>query len=605
MLCSINQARLSYGDTLLFSKLSFHVSEGDCVGVIGRNGVGKSSLLRVLSGDSKPEAGTVSRKKGLRLAVVDQVPRFDPSLSVEDVVRQHLAILSETMPMTETEQQVKAQMALSKLGFLDPKKPVGELSGGWIKRVALAVAISSEPELLLLDEPTNHLDLEGIFWLEQWLAQSRLSCVLITHDRAFLEACCTKIVELNPAYPDGLLQSEGGYVRFLERREELQATQSRAMETMENRVRNELEWLKQGPKARASKDKLHTELVYQLMDELDEMKRLATTHEAQIDFNASGRKTKRLLEVRGLGKSRGGKTLFKDLNLLLKPGLRLGLAGGNGTGKTTLLRILADELEPDTGEMKTAPALQTVVFDQHRESLDPQDTLKEALRPDGDSVMVRGRPVHVSGWAKRFGFDSRQLVVPVRQLSGGEQAKVLIARLMTQEADVLLLDEPTNDLDLPTLEILEQNLKEFPGALVLVTHDRYMLDQVCNVILGLDGQGGHALVADYNQWMTHKKSLEKEQTKADKPKAKAKPKAEKKATKLSYMDQREYDGLEERILEAEETLSEAETALQDPSIMADPEQSRNAAQAYQDAQDKVDALYARWEELEAKQSGDS
>ena len=604
MLCSVNQVRLSYGDTLLFKNLCFHVSEGDRIGIIGRNGVGKSSLLRLLTGESQAEAGTVSRKKNLRYAVVDQVPRFDPAASVETVVQDHLRELAKTMPMTETEQQVMAQRALSKLGFVDPGKPVGELSGGWVKRVALAVALSSEPELLLLDEPTNHLDLEGIFWLEQWLAQSRVTCVLITHDRAFLEACCTKIVELNPAYPEGMLQSEGGYSRFLERREDLLTTQSRTLETMENRVRNELDWLRQGAKARASKDKLHTELVYQLMDELDEMRRISTVHEARIDFNASGRKTKRLLEVRGLSKSRGGRVLFKNLDLLLKPGLRLGLAGGNGSGKTTLLRILAGEMQPDTGDLRPAPALQVVVFDQHRESLDPAQPLGKALCPDGDSVLVRGRPIHVSGWARRFGFDTRQLVVPVGQLSGGEQAKVQIARLMTLEADVLLLDEPTNDLDLPTLEILEQNLKEFSGALVLVTHDRYMLDQVSNVVLGLDGEGGHALVADYSQWLAHRSEMKKATQEDAAPKAKPKPKPEKKQKKLSYKDQREYDTLEESILLAEERLGAAEATLQDGTIMTDPEKSRQAYEAYEKAKHEVDSLYERWEELETKLSGE-
>ena len=601
LLVSLNQVALSYGDHTLFSDLSLHINEGERVGIIGANGAGKTSMLRLLAGLEAPESGTLSRKKDLRLGLVPQTPNFPPDQSVKAVLLAHLEAISASLPRDESDPDhaVKASIILDKLGFSDPDQHIGTLSGGWLKRVAIASALAASPEILLLDEPTNHLDIEGILWLEQWLKNSRLTSVVISHDRAFLEAVATKVVELNRSYPDGLLASEGGYSRFLERREEFRAARAQQLESLENKVRNEIDWLRRGPKARTSKDKSRIENAHQLIGELTDLKARSRENQSRIEFSASGRKTKRLLVAKGLGMSRGGRALFSKLDLLLKPGLRLGLVGANGSGKTTLLKILAGELAPDSGEIDRADPLRVVLFDQKRESLPPDLPLKKALCEDGDSVVFQGRSVHVAGWARRFGFQSYHLDTQLGKLSGGEQAKVHIARLMLVPADVLLLDEPTNDLDLPTLEILEQNLMEFPGAVVLVTHDRYLLDQVSTVLLGLDGRGGSAIVADHAQWLQHLETLNRPSLPAE-PKKLRKPKEAKGIKRLTYLEQKEYETLEETLMVAEETLAGLEVQLLDPAVASDHLKAARCYEQVQQARDRVDYLYSRWEELETK-----
>ncbi|RJO63469.1 MAG: ABC transporter ATP-binding protein [Myxococcales bacterium] len=599
LLLNLNQISLSYGDRRLFDGLSLSINEGERIGIIGANGAGKTSLLRLMAGEEIPEGGTVSRQKKLRVGLVSQKPDFPSERTVEQVL---LAQLEAGVSLNQEDPQegmVRAAVILDKLGFADARQTVGELSGGWLKRLALAVALAKAPELLLLDEPTNHLDLEGILWLEQWLRNSRITNVVISHDRAFLEAVATRIVEVNRAYPGGLLACDGGYSRFLEYRAEFRAAQAQALESMENKVRNEIEWLKKGPKARTSKDKGRIENAHQLIDELADLRARNRETTTRIEFSASGRKSKRLLAARGLSMQLGGRALFKDLDLLLKPGLRLGLVGANGSGKTTLLKILADRLQPDSGLVERSHNLRIVLFDQKRDNLNPDQLLRKALCEDGDSVIFQGRSIHVEGWARRFGFQSQQLDTPLGRLSGGEQAKAHIARLMLVQADVLLLDEPTNDLDLPTLEILEENLQEFPGAIVLVTHDRYLLDQVSTALLGLDGQGGCAVVADYAQWLQHMEQARKPAADGE-PKKERKPREAKGRKKLTYTEQREYDALDENIAAAEAALRALESQLHDPAVASDHLQAAETYRQLQEAQKRVDEIYRRWEELETK-----
>ncbi|HBY61188.1 MAG TPA: ABC transporter ATP-binding protein, partial [Solibacterales bacterium] len=328
---------------------------------------------------------------------------------------------------------------------------------------------------------------------------------------------------------------------------------------------------------------------------------------ATIDFTASERQTKRLVETKGLGVTIGSRRLLEGLSLRLGPGMRLGLVGANGTGKTTLLRILNGECAPSTGTIERADKLQIVYFDQHREQLDPSLTLRRAIAPEGDTVQFRGRSLHVAGWAARFLFRKEQLDMQVDRLSGGEKARVLIARLMLRPADLLLLDEPTNDLDIPTLEVLEESLVDFPGGLVLVTHDRYLLDAVSTHVCALDGEGGAEFFADYSQWEQSRPARQREKSppaESPRPQSQAAPPPPARK-RLSYMEQREYDGIEQRIHDAEAALEALRARLHAPEIVVDGKALQQAYTDYETAQTEVDALYARWSELEEKAAAGS
>jgi ABC transport system ATP-binding/permease protein len=582
----------SYGARVLFEDLSLSLCDGDRVGVIGPNGSGKTTLLEILAGNQEPDAGVKALRKQATVAYVPQESQFGP----DDTVGSVLAAALRGMALDEAEKTTRINVMMGRSGFEDPAARVAALSGGWQKRLAIAAALVQARDLLLLDEPTNQLDLEGILWLEKALAGAN-ACLVVTHDRYFLENFATEMAELNPAYPQSAFQVKGNYSEFLERREEFCAAQSKRQESLATKVRREVEWLRRGPKARTGKSRARIASAGRLIDELSDATARSRTARAKIDFTASDRKTKRLIWTEGAGKSLGGRTLFRDLDLTLTPGVRVGLVGPNGSGKSTLLKILAGKLTVDEGTLQRAETVRIVSFAQDRSAhLDLDATLRRALCPEGDSVLFRGRPIHVAGWAKRFLFREEQLEMPVSSLSGGERARLLVSGLMLETADVLLLDEPTNDLDIPTLEVLEESLLEFPGALVVVSHDRYLLDRVSTVVIGLDGAGGAGVFADYSQWEAWRDEPVAESTVAKdrrEPVPAAGP-----PKKLSYIEQREWDSMEERILEAEQEVAVWQHEVQE--FASDPQRLMEAYPKLQDAQAQVEALYARWAEMEAK-----
>jgi ABC transport system ATP-binding/permease protein len=587
----------SFGATSLFREISFTVDEGDRIGLIGPNGSGKSTLLRILADQIEPDSGEVAARKYTRLSCVAQDSEFAP----EDTVR---SIIQEALRRTgvpESEWEARLRETLGRAGFTDLETEAITFSGGWRKRLAIVEALVQKPDVLLLDEPTNHLDLAGIEWLEGVLASASFACVVISHDRYFLENVATQMAELNRAYPGGLLRVSGNYSEFLEMKQEFLAAQSRRQDALENRVRIEKEWLRRGPKARATKSKARIDRANELIGELADLGGRLQTKTAGIDFSATDRQTKRLVELEALQYSAGDRKLFDGLNFAITAGMRVGLVGPNGSGKTTLLRLLSGDLQEDAGTLKRANLLKVVYFEQNRQ-IDESLTLRRALAPDSDSVVYQGRVIHVASWASRFLFTGEQLNQPVSRLSGGERARVLIANLMLQPADLLLLDEPTNDLDIATLEILEETLLEYPGALVLVTHDRYMLDRISNVVLGLDGLGGAERFADYSQWELWQAERKQQKEQAAKPNAKsaAPPSSPKK--KLSYLEAREWADIEDRVASAEDTLQQKQSLLEDPAVAVDAARLQSALAEAEEAKAAVDTLYARWAELEAKQS---
>jgi ATP-binding cassette subfamily F protein uup len=595
LLLSLDAVGKAYGTRSLFEGLSFGLFEGDHAGLVGPNGSGKSTLLKIVAGIESPDGGTRSVRSGVRIGYVPQDPVFAAGAIVEGVVAAALGHVDHG------ERSGRIARALGRARFTDAAAPVETLSGGWRKRLAIAREIAAEPDVLLMDEPTNHLDLEGILWLERLLAEEARAFVVVSHDRWFLEHVTTRMLELSHAYPDGLFQTDGGYSEFLTRRDEYLRGQAAYEESLANTVRREIEWLRRGAKARSTKARGRIQEAGRLVEALEDARERSRGGTVGIELTASERRTKKLLVARGVTKALDGRPIVSGLDLTITPGMRLGVIGPNGSGKTTLLNLLAGTLTPDAGAIDRADGLRLVLFEQHRTALDPDESLRRALAPEGDAVTFQGRQVHVASWAKRFLFRPEQLELPVGRLSGGEQARILIARLMREPADVLVLDEPTNDLDIPTLEVLEESLAEFPGGLVLVTHDRFMLDRVSTAILALDGDGGAESFADYTQWETALAARAPSPREA-RP-APAAPRERTRAPRLGYQEQRDWDRMEDAILEAEARLEACRQAAEEPAIASDAAALAERYAALETARAEVDRLYARWAKLEEKLRG--
>jgi len=599
-----------FGATPLFEKISFAVNEGDRIGLIGPNGAGKSTLLAVLAGEVEPDSGEVSVRRRARIGYVRQISEYASGLTVRSVME--AALERASVPANEREQRLRE--TLGRAGFADDgtdtsirmDAEAASLSGGWRKRLAIAEAMVTEPDVLLLDEPTNHLDLEGIEWLEGVLRSARFACVVVSHDRYFLENVASEVVELSRVYAEGVLRVRGTYSKFLEGRELYVEAQSKMQEGLRNRVKTEIEWLRRGPKARATKAKARIDNAHELIGKLADVDARTRTSSAGIEFNATERQTKRLIEFEDVSISLGGREIVGGVSFSVTNGMKLGLVGPNGSGKTTILRAMSGEIPATKGLIKRANGLRIVYFSQLRE-IDPTLTLRRALAPDSDSVVYQDRVVHVASYAAKFLFTGDQLNQPVERLSGGERGRVLIARLMLQPADVLMLDEPTNDLDIPTLEILEEALLEFKGALVLVTHDRYMLDRVSNIVLGLDGHAHARVFADYSQWEEWKgveqgyvanqqaaaNSSQRASTASNSPSTPGKK-------KLSYLEQREFDAIEERVDKADARMAAAHDRLEDTAVVTNPAALTEALAEMEAAQAEHDAVYQRWAELTEK-----
>jgi ATP-binding cassette subfamily F protein uup len=596
ILISAHNLKKTFGARPLFEGLTFAIESGERIGLIGPNGAGKSTLLKILASQTEPDEGTLSKARGLRVSCLDQVPTFEPNATVEST------ILAATSDPHAWESIADASEVMSKLS-LDGETPVATLSGGWKKRVALARELVRKPDLLLLDEPTNHLDVESIVWLEEMIANARFAVLTVTHDRLFLQKTANRILELDRRNAGGLLSVQGDYTAYLEVKDQMMAAQERREIILKNTLRRETEWLRRGAKARTTKQQARIQRAGELKDEVGELSYRNQTRTARIDFQSTERSPKRLIDAQGISKSYGDRKIIPPIDVLITPGTRIGLLGVNGCGKSTLLRLLLGLEESDTGTINRSDQLTVAYFEQNRETLDPEMTLSETLCPRGDYVEYRNSRVHIRSYLDRFLFRPEQMDMPVGKLSGGEQSRILIAKLMLQPANVLVLDEPTNDLDMATLAVLEDCLTEFNGAVLLVSHDRYFLDQVSTHILAFH-KGEIARFSGLEQWedwLADHEAREKAAAQKDKAKAAqsaALAAAPKQKRKLSFNEQRELDSMEENIHKAEDELKKWTAESTNPANMTNAKKLSEIAQAMSELETRIQKLYSRWAELE-------
>lgn len=607
VLLSVQGLTKAYGARPLFSELTFDLSANERVGLIGPNGAGKSTLLKILGGREESDSGIRSLRRGTKMGFVAQDDVFPHGQSVRDIVYARL----EAEPLEDHEKETRVSKVLTRTGFDDFDKPASLLSGGWRKRLGIAREIAIEPDILLLDEPTNHLDIPGIVWLQKLLRASPFGYLVATHDRAFLRSVADEILEINRVYPGGFYRATGNYDQFLEHREDFLDGQARMQESVANQVRRETEWLGRKAAARTCKATSRIDEAARRRDELKELQyRNSDTGSAGLDFVSTGRQTKKLLNAVKIAKSFPGRDLFSGIDIQLSPGTKLGLLGPNGSGKSVLLKTLSGEYQPDGGTVTLADNLKKVIFEQGRTALNHEVTLRKALCPNGDMIAYRDRQIHVVAWAKQFLFKVEQLDVLVGALSGGEQARLRMAQMMQQPADLLFLDEPTNDLDIPALEVLEETLSEFTGALVIVSHDRELLDRICTEVIGLDGRGGAAMYSTVQQWLN---VFEKSAARDDKAASKStndsspkttRPQAGSKRKKLSFAEQKEYDSMESKVMAVEEKIVSLHAEVEKSSSAGHLVLAK-ACRELEQAQKEVEDLYNRWQELEQKLSDKS
>jgi len=592
IILSANQLSKTFGAKPLFKDISISISKGDALGIIGPNGTGKSTLLKILAGLEDKDAGIISYTKLTRIEYLPQITNHDPNTSVWDIVKNKAKTINE-----DEEIDLRVSRSLSLLNFTDYNIKVASLSGGWKKRLDIASSIVNNPTLILFDEPTNHLDIEGLLCFENLLKKASFSWAIVSHDRYFLEKTVNRVIELNHMYPKGYFDVKGSYGSFLNKKAEFLENIKKVEESLASKVRREIDWLHHGAKARTSKAKYRVEEANNLIDEITNIKNKMKVSKTKISFSSSNRKTKQLLKIQNLNKSYNENYILKNFSFTITAGLNIGILGPNGIGKSTLLKLIKNEIEPDSGTINYAENIKIVYFSQHREALNPAWTLKMALSENSDSVLFNDQEINIVSWARRFQFQAEQLEFPVSKLSGGEQARLMIARLMLEKADILLLDEPTNDLDIPTLTALEESLEDFNGTVLLVTHDRYMLNKTCDLFLGFSSSGEIELFSDYSQW---EKTYFDNKNKSFINKIKKLSQSSLKKTSLSYKEKQDLKKIEDEILQNENLILEIETKLIDPKNSSDFITLEKLSIELKNTQDKVEALYAYWNNLEKK-----
>ena len=642
---------LAYGHTPLLNDAGLTLEEGERVAILGRNGAGKSSLMKLVSGEVQPDGGSLWRKPGLKIGVLPQVLPAADERKVFDVVALGLAeaaaLLAEFDKITQLppdeidldrmdklQHQLdacngwalteKVEQLMKRL-HLNGDTKMSELSGGWRKRVALAQALVSEPDLLLLDEPTNHLDIETIQWLEEQIKSFPGAVLLITHDRSFMQNIATRMLELDLGE---IISWEGRYLEFLDFKDHQLEVEARHQAAFDKKLAQEEVWIRQGIKARRTRNEGRVRALQDLRKQRSE--RLQRQGKADIKLETADQSGKLVAELNNASFSYEGKPIINNLTVRIQRGDKIGLLGRNGAGKTTLLKMLLGDLQPQTGDVKIGTKIEVAYFDQLRGQLDPEKTVLDNLAEGRTSITINGRDKHVIGYLQDFLFTPERARQPVRALSGGEQNRLLLAKLFAKPANLLVMDEPTNDLDLETLELLEELLLNFDGTLLLVSHDRAFLDSVVTGILAFEGEGKiKEYVGGYEDWLrqggkfpdlvapsslkasgkTAANTLTAEETadqealnkEANKETNKAAEAPKKAAKKLSYKLQRELEMLPNEIEQLEKAIANQEGEIGDPDFyQKEADQVTAGLKKLEDLQRQLETKIERWAELEAE-----
>jgi len=594
---------LAFGDVALLDHIDFAVDRGERIALIGRNGAGKSSLIRILNGESAPDDGEVVREKGVRVASVPQEPSFDAGATVASIVESGLA--NEDPHDDESWRYAgRVTEAISRVG-LDPEATIDSLSGGMKKRVALARALVSDPALLMLDEPTNHLDFEGIAWLEETLNDFDGAVIAISHDRRFLESFATRIVELDRGQ---LVSYPGSFAEYQRRKGEMMNAESLANARFDKLLKEEEVWIRKGVEARRTRNEGRVR-------RLEDLRRTRAARrdvqgKVNLTLDAGERSGKIVAELIEISKAYGDNVLIDNFSAILQRGDRIGLIGPNGAGKTTLIKLMLADLAPDSGTIKRGTQLQVAYFDQFREALDDNATLSDVISPGSEFVEIAGTRKHVISYLGDFLFPPQRARAKVKSLSGGERNRLLLARLFAKPANVLVLDEPTNDLDIETLELLESMLQEYAGTVILVSHDRAFLDNVVTQVFAFEGSGKiQEYVGGYAEWISQRRArvLSHNASKATVSSSVSinainGPAARK--VKMSFNEIRELETLPTTIETLEKEQAALNAKLADGSLFSrSPVEAKSVTLRLENIANEIDKTMSRWEALELKRSG--
>ncbi|WP_303786623.1 ATP-binding cassette domain-containing protein [Azovibrio restrictus] len=638
-LLKLDQACLAFGHVPLLDHADFQLDPGERVALIGRNGTGKSSLLAVLAGQGSLDDGQVWRQPGIRVAYVPQEPPLDARQTVfaavvaglgatssllaeyhrvsHDLAEEgadHEALLPRLQALQHELEalgawnwRVQVDRVIARFG-LDPDARAGSLSGGQKKRLALARGLALAPDVLLLDEPTNHLDIAAIEWLEDLLLESGTTLCFITHDRRFLDRLATRIVELDRGR---LMSFPGSYSEYQRRKEAMLHDESILNQRFDKLLKEEEAWIRKGVEARRTRAVFRVQRLERLR--LERAARRERLGKVQMRLDAGGKSGELVVEMQQVSKRFGDRVVVRDFSTRILRGDKIGLIGPNGAGKTTLLRLILGELAPDAGSVKRGTRMEVAYFDQFRAQLDPESSLADVISPGSDYVDIGGVRKHVIGYLEDFLFAPERARSPVKSLSGGERNRLLLARLFARPANVLVLDEPTNDLDMETLELLEQLLQDYEGTLFLVSHDRAFLDNVVTQTLAAEGDGQwREYAGGYSDWAAwhsslaeaRKQEIREQEARKAAPAARKPEPAKPRGDRLSWKEQRELEGLPDRIAALEAEQADLTARLEDPAIyQQDPELARQAAERLAAIEDELMALLERWEALEARGAG--